>query len=225
MGILTQLTTDQFRAAQHVAPLVIAAKLHIAAVMLEQVVEVVRLHGHVVKFQERQAFLHSLLEALCTEHVVDREAAADLTDKVDIVQLQQPVCIVDHLSLAFTEFDKPLHLLFKAVAVVLNGLHGHHAAHIGTTGRIADHGGTTTNQRNRLVAGHLQPLHQAQCHEMAYMERISCGIKANIEGGLAVIDHFTNFFFIGNLCDQTTGNQLVINFHMIHSFQIMKRHY
>ena len=36
-------------------PLVVAAELHIAAVVLEEVIEVVGLHDHVVELQEAQA--------------------------------------------------------------------------------------------------------------------------------------------------------------------------
>ena len=52
MGILAQLTADQFRSAQHVAPLVVTAKLHVAAVPFEQLIEVIALHNHVIEFQE-----------------------------------------------------------------------------------------------------------------------------------------------------------------------------
>ena len=36
-------------ATEHVGPLVVAAKLHVAAVVLEEVVEIVALHYHVVE--------------------------------------------------------------------------------------------------------------------------------------------------------------------------------
>ena len=63
-----------FRAAQHVAPLVVAAELHVASVVLEHIVEVVGLHDHVVELQEGEALLHALLVALRPEHVVHAEA-------------------------------------------------------------------------------------------------------------------------------------------------------
>ncbi|MNO08641.1 hypothetical protein D3C81_2314000 [compost metagenome] len=52
MGILAELSADQFGSAKHVAPLVITTKLHVAAMALEQLVEIVALHDHIVKFQE-----------------------------------------------------------------------------------------------------------------------------------------------------------------------------
>ena len=52
MGILAKLSPDQFGSAQHIAPLIISAELHVAAVTLEQLIEIIALHDHVVKFQE-----------------------------------------------------------------------------------------------------------------------------------------------------------------------------
>ena len=87
MRILAQLAADQLGAAEHIAPLVVAAELHIAAVVLEQVVEVVGLHRHVVELEEAQALFHALLEALCAEHIVDREAGTDVADELDVVEV------------------------------------------------------------------------------------------------------------------------------------------
>ena len=52
MSVLAQLSADQFCTAKHVAPLVVSSKLHVTAIFLEQHVEVIALHDHVVKFQE-----------------------------------------------------------------------------------------------------------------------------------------------------------------------------
>ena len=49
MSILAQLAANQLCTAQHVAPLIITAELHITAVFLEQHIEVIALHDHVVK--------------------------------------------------------------------------------------------------------------------------------------------------------------------------------
>ena len=213
VGVLAQLAADQLGAAQHVAPLVVAAELHVAAVMLEQVVEVVGLHGHVVELQEAQALLHPLLEAFGPQHVVHGEAGADVPDEVHVVQVQEPVSVVHHLGLALAEVDEPGHLLFEAVAVVLDGLLRHHGAHVGTAGGIADHGGAAADEGDGLVAGHLEALHQAQSHEVAHMEAVGGGVKADIEGGLAVVYKFPDLILVGHLGDQATGNQFFVNLH------------
>ena len=50
--ILAQLAADKLGAAQHVRPLVVASELHIAAVVLEEIIKVVGLHYHIVEFKE-----------------------------------------------------------------------------------------------------------------------------------------------------------------------------
>ena len=50
---------------------------------------------------------------------------------------------------------------------------------------------------------------------MAHMEAVGRGVKANIEGGFAIVNHFPDFFFIGNLGDQAAGYQFVIDFHLV----------
>ena len=87
MRVLAELPADQLRAAEHIAPLVVAAELHIAAVVLEEVIEVVGLHDHVVELKEAQALFHALLVALGAEHIVDAEARAHLAQQLDVIEL------------------------------------------------------------------------------------------------------------------------------------------
>lgn len=52
MGVFSQLAADKLCTSQHIAPLIVAAELHIAAVALEQLIEVITLHEHVVELKE-----------------------------------------------------------------------------------------------------------------------------------------------------------------------------
>ena len=97
---------------------------------------------------------------------------------------------------------------------MLNVLGGQHFAHIGAAGRVAHHAGTAAQQCNGPVSAGLQALHQAQRHKMAHMKAVCCGVKANVEGGLALIDHFADFGFVGYLGNQAAGNQFIIQFHL-----------
>ncbi len=101
ISVFAELTADQLCTAEHIAPLVIAAELHVAAVFLVQCIEVVALHDHVVEFQEAQTSLHSLLVALSCQHTIDREMRSYFTKQLYIVQIQQPFCIVDQHCFAF----------------------------------------------------------------------------------------------------------------------------
>ena len=181
--------------------------------MLEHVVEVVALHDHVVEFQEAQALLHALLVALGAQHVVDGEAGADLAQQLDIVQRLQPGRVAQHDRLAVGEVDEFLHLALEALRIIRNGLLSEHLAHVGAARRVADHRRAVADEGDGLIARHLQALHQAQGHEMADMQGVCRAVKADIERGLAVVDHFADCFFIRHLRDEAAGDKLVIKFH------------
>ncbi len=65
---------------------------------------------------------------------------------------------------------------------------GQHLAHIGAAGGVADHGGAAADQGDGLVARHLQALHQGQGHKVAGGQAVGRAVKADVEGGLAVVD-------------------------------------
>ena len=183
--------------------------------MLEHIVEVVALHDHIVEFQEAQALLHALLIALGPQHIVDGEAGAHLPQQVHVVQLQQPVGVVEHDGLALAEVDEALHLTLEAGGVVVDVLLGEHLAHIRAAGGVADHGGAAADQGDGLVARHLQALHQSQGHEMACRQGVRRAVKADIERGLAVVDHLADLFLVCDLGDQAPSHQFFINSHVV----------
>ena len=181
--------------------------------MLEHVVEVVALHDHVVEFQEGEPLLHTLLVALGAQHVIDTEAGANFAQQLYIVQVQEPVGVIQHHSLAIAEFDKTLHLTFEAFCIVRNVFLCEHFAHIRTAGRIADHGGATANQGDGTVTSHLQTLHQGQSHKMARGQTVRGAVKANVEGCFTIVDDFFDFFLVGHLRDQTARFQFIVDRH------------
>ena len=94
--VLAELFTDKLCAAEHICPLVVTAELHIAAVLFKEHIKVVGLHYHIVELKECESSFHTLLIALKGEHFVYREARAYLAQNVDIVEVEQPVGIVDY---------------------------------------------------------------------------------------------------------------------------------
>ena len=85
MGVLAELFADELGTAEHIRPLIVAAELHIAALVLEEVVEVIGLHYHIVELEEGKSLLHALLVTLGAEHIIDGEACADLAQKLNVV--------------------------------------------------------------------------------------------------------------------------------------------
>ena len=125
--------------------MVVAAELHVTAIFLVQHVEVVALHDHVVEFQEAQSLCHTLFIALCTQHVVNGKACADLSEQLYIIQLQKPIRIIDHQCFSIGKIDKTAHLLLEAITVMLDRFRGQHLAQITSAGRITDHAGTAAD--------------------------------------------------------------------------------
>ena len=175
--------------------------------------EVVALHDHVVEFKEAESLLHALLVALGAEHIVDREARAHIAEQFNVIELQQPVGVVDKLCLALAKVDEFAHLLLEAFDVMLNGFGRHHLPEIGSAGRIADHRGAAADKGNRLVARHLKTLHQAERHEVSHVERIRRRVKPDVERRLAVVDKFLDFLFISHLSNQSSGDQFLVDLH------------
>ena len=124
VSILAEFFAYELGSAEHVAPLIVAAELHVTAVVLEQIVEIVALHYHIVELKETQTLFHALFIALGTKHIVDGEAGADLAQKFDIIKVEKPIGVVHHLSLALAEVDKTLHLASEALGVMIDILAG-----------------------------------------------------------------------------------------------------
>ena len=137
------------------------------------------------------------------------------TQDLDVVQVEQPVSIVYEQCLVIRKVYETAHLLFEAVYIVLDRLLRHHLAHIGTTGRITDHGCTSTDQGDWFVSCHLQTLHQAQSHEMSDMKAVGSRIKSDVECCFSVVDEITDLSFVRYLRDQPAGNQFIIKCHSI----------
>ncbi len=95
-----------------------------------------------------------------------------------------------------------------------NHLRRHHLPHVGSPGRISDHGSPASDQGDRFIAALLQAFHQAERHEVSHMEAVRRRVKADIEHGLSVIYHLSDLIFIGYLRDQPAGNQFIVKLHL-----------
>ena len=100
---------------------------------------------------------------------------------------------------------------------------GEHLTHIGTSRGIADHRGTAADERNRLVARHLQALHKRERHEVTGRQAVRRAVKADIKASLSVVDQVADLLFIGDLRDQATPDKLFVNLHRCFSFLYFSR--
>ena len=210
-GGLTLLAADQIRAGEDVAPLVVAAHFDAAAVTTEQLQEIVALHQHVVEFQEGQAFFHALLVALGGQHAVDGEVDADLAQEVDVVQVRQPVRVVDDERLVVGEIQEAAHLLLDALDVVVDVLTGEHLAQLALAGGVAHQAGASAHQRDGTMARALHMRHGHDRDVVTDVQGVRGRIEADIEGDLFAAQHLVKIVLINRLRDEASLAQHIHN--------------
>ena len=148
--------------------------------------EIVGLQDHVIEFEKRQ-FLLALepqLHRIEGEHPVDGKVAADVAQEVDVIERVEPVGIVGHDRIAagvfeFQEFGEDRANAFE---VVVDGLVGQKPPAFVLARRIADARGAAAHQRDRPVAGLLQPVQQHDRQQRADMQRRRGAVETNIGG-------------------------------------------
>ena len=171
-------------AVDDVAPLVGAAHLQHAAVAARQLDEIVGLEDHVVEFEEGQLVLalEPELDRLHRQHAVDREMPADIAQEIDVVERGEPLGIVDHQRAGrpVVEIEEAGKDRAEALLVGLDLVIGEELPRLVLARGIADPGGAAAHQRDRLVAGLLQPAQHHDREEMADMERRPGAVVADI---------------------------------------------
>ncbi len=108
----------------------------------------------------------------------------DVAQKVDVLELRQPVGVVGHdcVMLALAEADEMRERLADARLVGLDLFDRQQLAALVLAGRIADHRRAAAHQRDRLAAGLLKPVQHHDLHQRADMQRGSRAVEADIRG-------------------------------------------
>ena len=112
---------------------------------------------------EEREFLVALQahpHAVHRHHAVDREVASDIAQHLDVVELGQPLGVVDHGGgiAAAAEGEEPREGLLDPDLVLLDLLQGEDLPRLVTTGRVADAGRAAAHQCDRRAARLLQPV-------------------------------------------------------------------
>ena len=149
----------QINAVDDIAPLVRAAHLQIAAETTRQFHKIIALQDHVVELDEGE-FLLALkpeLDRIHRQHPVDREVATNIAQHVDIVELGQPVGIIDHHRIACARAiaQKLRKNALDTVLVCIDLLDCQEFAGFILAGRVPDTCCAAAHQGDRLVARHL----------------------------------------------------------------------
>ena len=145
-----------------------------------------------------------------------------LPQKVDIVEVEQPVAIVGHGGLSVREVDQPSHLLHKAGDIVINLLPRQHFTHVALARGVADHAGAAAEQGDRVMPVPLHMRHDDHGHKMPDMQAIGRRIKADVEGSSAAVQQLAHLLLIRRLRDQTALLQFIKKRHFYTSNMIRR---
>ena len=175
--LVAQCAANQFRTRGHVAPLVVAAKLQLHAIMLIEIEEVVALQQLIGELGERESVAGSTVEALLNRlfghHIVHGDVLTHLTCKVEEGEVFHPVVVVHHDgSVGFfrLEVEELGHLALNALLVVAQRLVVQQVALLAFARRVANHAGGTTHKDDGLVAAALQVAQHHDATQMADMQ-------------------------------------------------------
>ncbi len=129
---------------------------------------------------------------------------ADLTQELDIVQVEQPVRVVGDDGFAVGKIDETADLLLEAFHIVLDEFRRQHLAHLVLAARVADHARAAAQKDDGTVAGPLHMGHHHEGDEVTHMETVRGRVEADIERDLLFFEEFTHFFFMGQLFQVAT---------------------
>ncbi len=167
-------------------------------------IKIVRLHYHVIELQKAESFFHTLFVALGAEHIVYRETRAHVAEQIYVVEIKQPVGVVEHHCFSFAKLNKTLHLAFEALCVVVYVFSCEHFSHIRAPRGIADHGSAAAYQRDGLVSGLLKPLHQRQRHKVPRSQAVRGTVKSYIKSGAASVYQLADLVLVRDLRQQSS---------------------
>ncbi|MND53333.1 hypothetical protein D3C80_443680 [compost metagenome] len=193
-------------AVDDIAPLIRAAHLQTAVVTLVQLYEVVSLQDHVVEFEEGQRLLpvKARLDAVEGQHAVDREMATDIPQEFKVVDLAQPVAVVDHHGILSA---LPVGKVIGEDAldrgdVAFDRVDRHQLAGIVLERRIPDHAGAAAHQRDRPVTGLLHPVQHHDLDKSAGMKRRRRRVEADIGRHGFLGEQFVETCLVGDLVNE-----------------------
>jgi hypothetical protein len=106
-------------------------------VTLRQVIEIVCLEQHIIKFNEIEAGFQADLVAFGGKHPVNTEVPAYITQKLDVAKIDQPIGIVEEHRSIIAEIEEPRELLFECGNIEINLCQRQKLPHFGLAARVS----------------------------------------------------------------------------------------
>ena len=92
--------------------------------------------------------------------------------------------------------QEPVKQFLKLIAVVFNGFYCHNLTHVSSSGRVAYHAGTASDEYDRGMSKLLHVHHYYYLHKMAYMQAVGRRVKTDVELYLFLLKQFSYLLFI-----------------------------
>ena len=149
---------------------------------------------------------------------------ADFAQEIDIVELEQPIGVIDDDRRVFAlEIDKPRHLLFETFDVVLHCLPRHEIAHVRAPRGVSDHARAAADQYDGLMPRLLHVVHGDELHKMPDVQRIRRRVETDIERHALFPQLFVEFVLENRLLDKAPRAKCVHNVcsHKKYSFVLL----
>ena len=144
------------------------------------------------------------------DHIVDRKVLADVTQKVEHIDLRHPIKVIDHQRrIVPCKVDKLADLLPDLGDPVRHHLRGVQLPLGGLETRITDQASGASYQRNGSMPGGLKATQHQKRHQRADMEAVSGGIKATIERPRCRGKPFIDGIFTRDLKNQIPGTKII----------------
>ena len=106
VGLFSFETANEIDPRHDVPPLITSSHLNQTVVVLEEMPEIVGLEQLIVKFDEGKSGFQADLHRLRRQHPVDAEMDADIPEKIDVVELGQPIGIVQEKGLSSRKIEE-----------------------------------------------------------------------------------------------------------------------
>jgi len=194
---------DQIGAGDDIAPLVIPADLELTAPGLVELEEIVALQELIVELDKREALLEAQLVRLEGEHAVDREVTANIPEKLDIVEVGEPLGVVHHGELDVPGGEKALDLPTDGRRVGVDLLHRKHPAHLRLARGVTDPGGAATDDDDAPMTELGEMRQGVDRNEVADVQGVPRRVDTDVEGKRSRVHPFPEALLVGALSEET----------------------
>jgi hypothetical protein len=215
-----QFLAAEVHARSDIAPLIAAADLEFAIVVLAQAIKIERLQQHVAEFGVTDAgfaIFHPGAHALLGHHHVDGKMLSDIPEKIQECDLARPIGIIEQLGRIGGRFEiqQLAHLLFNRSNVCFEQFPCDELALGGFATGIADQSCGATRKSDGPMPPQLEAPQGKQRNEIADVEAVGGGIEPRVKRDGAGFKAFRKLLRVGAIGQQSSPLKFGKNVHLL----------